>query len=80
MGRLLTSEVEVREVAAVCGHGILPFSLRLWRLEPPQSLTCEEDVVELVFQQLPGLLTPTQYHSKAALWGRGQAKVLRPSF
>lgn len=62
----------------MCGHGILFFSLRLWRLEPPRSLTCEEDVVELVFQQLPGLLRPTQHHSKAALWE--QAKVLRPSF
>lgn len=41
----------------------------LWRLEPHQSLTCEEDVVELVFQQLPSLLRPTQHHSKAALQG-----------
>lgn len=62
----------------MCGHGILLFSLRLWRLEPPWSLTCKEDVVEPVFQQLPSLLRPTQHHSKAALWK--QADVLRPSF
>lgn len=47
-------------------------SLRVWRLEPPPNLTCEEDIVEPVFQQLPGLLRPTQHHSKAAL-GRGGA-------
>lgn len=45
-------------------------SLRVWRLEPPLNLTCEEDIVEPVFQQLPGLLRPTQHHGKAAL-GRG---------
>lgn len=33
------------------------------------SLTREEDVVELVLQQLPGLLGPSQHHGKAALQG-----------
>lgn len=48
-------------------------SLRVWRLEPPLNLTCEEDIVEPVFQQLPGLLRPTQHHGKAALGGGGGA-------
>lgn len=41
-------------------------------------LTCEEDVVKFVFQQLPSLLGPTQHHSKAALQGMKTAQEADP--
>lgn len=41
-------------------------------------LTCEEDVVKFVLQQLPGLLGPTQHHSKAALQGVKTAQEADP--
>ena len=64
-----------------CGAGLRPLAPPILGTPPtcPRSwpLTCEEDVVELVLQQLPRLLGPAQHHGKAALQGGGRDARLR---